>query len=97
MARISGTGTLTAAGDTTTDSTAQDRSVRTRVFNKDTVQHKYTYKIGTDEQEKVTLQADEGHIFGPDHVANGTSVVINVAEATTTNASKFGKTGEYDA
>jgi hypothetical protein len=97
MARIAGVGTLTAAGDTTVDSTAQDRSVRCRTYNADTVQHVYTFKIGTSAQKKVTLQPGEDAVFGPEHIANGTNLVVNVAEATTTTASNYGKTGEYDA
>jgi hypothetical protein len=97
MARIAGVGTLTASADTTVDSTAQDRSIRVRVYNADTVAHTYTFKIGTTALKKVTLASGEDASFGPEHIASGTSLVVNVAEATTTTASNYGKTGEYDA
>jgi hypothetical protein len=97
MARIAGRGTLTAAGDTTVDSTAADRGIRIRVFNRDTVAHKYTFKVGTTELDEDTLPSRQGRIFGSENVENGTSVVIAVAEATTTNASTYSKTGDTDA
>lgn len=96
MARIRAQGTLTASGDTTVDSTAQERSCRVRVYNRDTVQHSYTFKIGSTELKNVVLQAKQDASFGPEHIASGTNLVVNVAEATTTNASTYGTTGEYD-
>lgn len=92
---IAGKGALTAAGDTTVDSTAQLRYVRVRVYNRDTVQHKYTLKIASQAVDEVTLQAGESRTFGPHAVAAADAYVVNTAEATTTTASAYAVTGEY--
>jgi hypothetical protein len=97
MARIASRGTLTASGDTTVDSTAQPRSCRVLVFNRDTVQHKYTFKIGTTELKELVLAAKDHGYFGPENAENGANFVVNVAEATTTSASTYQVTGEDDS
>lgn len=97
MARIRAVGNLTASADTNVDTTAQERSVRVRVYNADTVPHTFTFKIGTTPLKKIVLQTLEDAAFGPEHIASGTNLVVNNAEATTTTAPTYAVTGEYDA
>lgn len=90
-----GHGNLNAAGDTTVDSTAQNRWVRVRVYNADTVTHTITYKVSTTPIKKSTLTAGDSDDIGPEYLPSGTNLVVNVAEATTTTAATYKTSGEY--
>lgn len=88
-------GNLNASGDTTVDSTAQNRWTRARAYNADTVTHTITWKKGTTPLKKATLSAGESDEFGPVYVPSGTNIVVNNAEATTTTAPTYDVNGEY--
>lgn len=88
-------GNLSASGNTTVDSTAQNRWVRVTAYNADTVTHTITFLKSTTPLKKTSLATGENVVFGPVYVPSGTSIVVNNAEATTTTAPTYDVNGEY--
>lgn len=92
---IAAVGVLQAAQSTAVDSTAQLRYIRVTCYNADTVNHTFTLVIGATNVQKRVVAPGDDWTFGPHAIANGTSVYINNAEATTTTAPNYAVTGEY--
>lgn len=88
-------GNLTASGNTTVDSTAQNRWIRVTAYNADTVSHTITFNKSTTPLKKVVLAAGDNIVFGPVYVPSGTNIVVNNAEATTSTAPTYDVNGEY--
>lgn len=88
-------GNLNAAGDTTVDSTTQNRWVRVRVYNADSVTHTITWKKASTPIHKESLASGDSREMGPVYVPSGTNVVVTNTEATTTTAPTFDTNGEY--
>lgn len=90
-----GHGNLNAAGNTTVDATAQNRWVRVRVYNADTVSHTITWNKASTPIHKEVLATGDSREMGPVYVPSGTNIVVANTEATTTTAPTYDVNGEY--
>ncbi len=95
MATIANKGDLLCGGAVTVDSVPDLRWVRVTVYNRDTVDHEFTFRLGPTPVKKPLLNPGRDFTFPLLSVQSGINVMVDVGGAMVTAQPTFAVSGTH--